>query len=102
VFDCSQLCNLLTARFAYGVLLLEEDVLLHVLTLLSHASSHQLFGRSDSVSRRSSSLGERVGDEVASSRINILDGHKLLVEDNLLCNVRTLNSTDAPNVFQND
>jgi len=81
---------------------LEEHVLVHVLRLLGHAGSDKLFRGGNSISGRSASLGESLRDEVSSSRIHIVDGHELLVEDNLLRHVGSSYSTNAPNVLKND
>jgi len=81
---------------------LEEHVLVHVLRLLGHAGSDKLFRGSNSISGRSASLGESLRDEVSSSRIHIVDGHELLVEDNLLRHVGSSYSANAPNVLKND
>jgi hypothetical protein len=94
-YGCSQLCNL-------SKLLLEEDVFVQVLRLLSHAGGHELLGSRDAVSGRSSSLGEGVGDELSCRRIDVFNGHELLMEDNLLSNVRAFNPTDTADIFQND
>jgi len=81
---------------------LEEHVLVHVLRLLGHAGSDKLFRGGNSISGRSASLGESLRDEVSSSRIHIVDGHELLVEDNLLRHVGSSYSANAPNVLKND
>ena len=69
--------------------------------LLAHASRDELLGSQDAVPRWRSSMLESVKDEVSGGRIDVLHGHELLVEDNLLSNVGAGHSTNASYIFQN-
>ena len=73
-----------------------------MLRLLGHAGSHELLGSSDAISGRSSSLSEGVGEELSSRRIDVFYRHELLMEDNLLCHVRTFYPANTANIFQNN
>ena len=61
-----------------------------------------MFRSFNSVSAGSSGTFEGTLKELASPLINILDRHKLLMPDDLLCAVWRLDSQDATDVLQND
>ena len=78
----------------------EEDVIRNGFRLHAQRGSNELLRCFDSVPAGSSSILQSSWQEVPSLLINILDRHELLVEDNLLVNVRGLHTDDPADIFE--
>ena len=79
----------------------EKDVVQLGSWLLGERSSNKLFGRLDAVGTGGASTSESSLDEFTGALVNILDRHELLMPDDLLSAVGSLDTEDAADILKN-
>lgn len=80
--------------------LLEEDVAGLAMRLHAQAGRDETLGCGDAVAGGRTSILEGVGQELTSLLINVLDRHKLLMEDDLLVAVGSWHAANATDILQ--